>query len=81
MLFCDFSYANAMLPHVEVYQYYFNHRSSVHPWPKWMNVLHGDEINFVFGEPLNTTHFSYTEEEKQLSRDMMTTWANFAKTG
>ena len=72
------SYADASL---EVYEYYFDHRSTVHPWPGWSGVLHGDEINFIFGEPLNTTHFNYTEEEKELSREMMTMWANFAKTG
>ena len=75
------TYADTMLPHVEVYEYFFNHRSSVNAWPGWTGVLHGDEINFIFGEPLNETHFNYTEEEKQLSRDMMVTWANFAKTG
>lgn len=28
-------------------------RSSAHLWPTWTGVLHADEINFVFGEPLN----------------------------
>jgi acetylcholinesterase len=64
----------------DVYQYYFDQRSSVNPWPDWTGVLHGDEINFIFGEPLNDL-FKYTEEEKELARDMMTYWGNFAKTG
>ena len=63
-----------------VYLYYFDHRTSTNAWPKWAGVLHGDEIAFVFGEPLNNTH-GYTEAEKELSRDMMTYWANFARTG
>ena len=63
-----------------MYQYYFDHRSTVHPWPNWTGVLHGDEINFVFGEPLNET-FGYSKEEKRLARTMMAYWANFAKTG
>ena len=43
--------------------------------------MHADEINFVFGEPFNKTHFSYTKEEIKLSKTMMSYWANFAKTG
>jgi acetylcholinesterase len=64
----------------EVYVYYFIHRSSYNPWPKWMGVVHGDEINFVFGEPLNDT-LGYTRDEVELSRRMMRYWANFARTG
>eukprot|EP00095_Tigriopus_kingsejongensis_P010296 maker-scaffold148_size310697-snap-gene-0.17 protein:Tk10296 transcript:maker-scaffold148_size310697-snap-gene-0.17-mRNA-1 annotation:"acetylcholinesterase 1" len=64
----------------DVYQYYFDHRASNHPWPDWTGVLHGDEIAFIFGEPLNE-NLDYTEEEKTFSRDIMTYWANFAKTG
>ncbi|XP_064112237.1 acetylcholinesterase-like isoform X1 [Macrobrachium nipponense] len=63
-----------------VYYYYYQHRSSQHLWPKWMGVLHGDEIAFVFGNPLNPEK-QYTLEEQDLSRRMMTYWANFAKTG
>lgn len=64
----------------EVYMYYFTHRSTQNPWPKWMGTMHADEINFIFGEPLNPL-FSYNPEEVQLSRQMMSSWANFAKTG
>ncbi len=76
-------YADTALPSVTVYQYFFDHRSSSHPWPNWTGVLHGDEIAYVFGEPLkaNLPGFNYTAEEQQLSRDMMTAWSNFAKTG
>lgn len=63
-----------------VYMYYFKQRSTVSAWPKWMGVLHGDEINFIFGEPLNPA-FNYTEKEVELSRRMMRYWANFAKFG
>ena len=64
----------------DVYLYLFEHRASNNPWPSWTGVLHGDEISYIFGEPLNDT-FGFTEEEKQLSREMMTYWANFARTG
>lgn len=63
-----------------VYMYYFKHRSTTSPWPKWMGVLHADEIYFVFGEPLNPVH-NYTKKEQDLSRRMMRYWANFARYG
>ncbi|KAH3811379.1 acetylcholinesterase-like isoform X1 [Dreissena polymorpha] len=63
-----------------VYYYVFEHRSSVHLWPNWMGVLHGDEINFVFGEPENISK-GYTHEEVTFSRKIMRYWTNFAKTG
>lgn len=42
--------------------------------------MHGDEINYIFGEALNPA-FDYTEEEKLFSRRMMRYWTNFAKYG
>jgi len=63
-----------------VYMYYFTHRSTESKWPKWSGSLHGDEIHFVFGQPLNKT-YHYTDSEIKLSKKMMTYWANFAKTG
>lgn len=63
-----------------VYMYYFTQRSSVTKWPKWSGALHGDEIHFIFGQPLNKT-YQYKDSEVKLSKRMMTYWANFAKTG
>lgn len=64
----------------DVWSYYFNHRSSKSFWPSWMGVIHGEEIKFVLGEPLDPVH-GYTQAEVQLSRRIMRYWANFAKTG
>ncbi|XP_037510153.1 acetylcholinesterase isoform X1 [Rhipicephalus sanguineus] len=64
----------------QVYAYYFTHRSSVSAWPQWMGVIHGEEIAFLFGEPLNKS-LGYRPDEQALSRRMMRYWANFAKTG
>ncbi|ODN05788.1 Acetylcholinesterase [Orchesella cincta] len=63
-----------------IYMYYYTHRSTQHPWPSWTGVMHADEINFVFGEPLDPSK-GYTPQEVELSRLMMRYWANFAKTG
>lgn len=63
-----------------VYNYWFEHRYSLNPWPAWMGTLHGDEIFFVFGKPLDPA-LGFTDEEKQLSRKIMRYWTNFAKTG
>lgn len=63
-----------------VYMYYYTHRSSTQLWPTWTGVLHADEINFVFGEPLNPTK-GYQPQEIALSKKMMRYWANFARTG
>lgn len=63
-----------------VYMYLYTHRSRGNPWPRWTGVMHGDEINYVFGEPLNPA-LNYVQEEKDFSRKIMRYWTNFAKTG
>uniref|UniRef100_H3CMY0 Carboxylic ester hydrolase n=1 Tax=Tetraodon nigroviridis TaxID=99883 RepID=H3CMY0_TETNG len=60
--------------------YYFQHRSSRNPWPEWMGVMHGYEIEFVFGLPLNPS-LGYTQEEVNMSKRFMKYWATFARTG
>lgn len=65
---------------VPVYMYNFHHRTSANPWPSWMGVMHGYEIDHVFGMPLNASH-NYTQDEKQLSEKILQYWTNFAKTG
>lgn len=63
-----------------MYMYLYSHRTRSNPWPRWTGVMHGDEINYIFGEALNPA-FDYTEEEKLFSRRMMRYWTNFAKYG
>uniref|UniRef100_A0A8C6U7D4 Carboxylic ester hydrolase n=1 Tax=Neogobius melanostomus TaxID=47308 RepID=A0A8C6U7D4_9GOBI len=63
-----------------VYLYLFDHRASNLAWPEWMGVIHGYEIEFVFGLPLER-RLNYTLEEEKLSRRIMRYWANFARTG
>ena len=65
---------------LQVYAYKFAQRTTNNPWGEWMGVLHGDEVAFVFGRPLNASN-NFSQREKHLSKKMMTLWANFAKTG
>lgn len=64
----------------DVYYYRFMDLPSASPWPEWMGILHGDEIMYAFGYPLNPTT-NYSDAEIVLSKKMMRYWANFAKTG
>ena len=63
-----------------MFLYNFVQRSSQNPWPEWMGVMHGYEIEFVFGLPLDNK-LGYKNSEKQLSLAMMERWGNFAKFG
>ncbi|XP_073423362.1 acetylcholinesterase-like isoform X3 [Dendrobates tinctorius] len=63
-----------------IYFYEFNHRSSKEVWPKWMGVIHAAILPFMFGKPL-TKGSNFTEEEQLLSKRIMKTWGNFARTG
>ncbi|XP_076449528.1 uncharacterized protein LOC143285962 [Babylonia areolata] len=62
----------------DVYLYSFEHRLSNNPWPEWMGVMHGYEIEAVFGLPLD---YNYTQGEEDLASRMMGYWTRFAKTG
>lgn len=64
----------------KVYTYYYKHRSKNHPWPSWTGVMHADEINYVFGEPLNPGK-NYSPEEVKFSKRLMRYWSNFARSG
>ncbi|AWO99212.1 putative acetylcholinesterase-like [Scophthalmus maximus] len=64
----------------KTFLYLFDHRSSINPWPAWMGVMHGYEIEFVFGMPLNAS-LGYTKTEVNMTKKIMKHWANFARTG
>ncbi|XP_059148919.1 acetylcholinesterase-like [Physella acuta] len=63
-----------------VYMYSFEHRISTNAWPEWLGVAHGYEIEVVFGLPL-ALNSSYTNDEKNLSLNVMGLLTNFARTG
>ncbi|XP_047246672.1 acetylcholinesterase-like isoform X3 [Girardinichthys multiradiatus] len=64
----------------KTFLYFFDHMSSINPWPVWMGVMHGYEIEFVFGMPLDAS-LGYTNNERNMTKKFMKHWANFARTG
>ncbi|XP_061638420.1 acetylcholinesterase-like [Phyllopteryx taeniolatus] len=64
----------------KMFLYSFDHQSSINPWPAWMGISHGYEIEFVFGMPLNVT-WGYTNTEVNMTKKFLKHWANFARTG
>jgi len=74
-------FANMMAEHgVPVYYYYFAQRSSTSLWGDWMGVMHGDEIDYVFGRPLDPAR-GFTDAEQRLSKNIMGYYRQFAATG
>uniref|UniRef100_A0A8R1Y9X4 Carboxylic ester hydrolase n=1 Tax=Onchocerca volvulus TaxID=6282 RepID=A0A8R1Y9X4_ONCVO len=65
----------------KIYVYYFDQRSSANPWPKWAGVMHGYEIEFVFGVPLYNRTAPYTNQERIFSEKILKYWTNFANYG
>jgi len=55
-------------------------RTSTSLWGEWMGVLHGDEIEYFFGQPLNNS-LQYRPVERELGKRMLSSVIEFAKTG
>ena len=51
------------------------------PTPPWLGVYHRADVFFTFGDPLVMAENHKTAAEVTLSKDIMTLWSNFAKTG
>ena len=51
------------------------------PLPAWLGVYHRADVLYTFGEPLVMTDNLTSPDDIQLSKDIMTFWTNFAKTG
>lgn len=65
---------------MKVYYYFFTQRTSTNLWGEWMGVMHGDEIEYVFGHPLNMS-LKYTDNERELSLRMIQVFSQFAYDG
>ncbi|XP_070593861.1 cholinesterase-like [Erythrolamprus reginae] len=64
-----------------VYVYSFSHHPSGSGWPEWVGTPHRAEIPYVFGTMASATNRSITKAEEALSRQTMTYWAQFARSG
>ncbi|XP_046683758.1 acetylcholinesterase-like [Homalodisca vitripennis] len=74
-------FAQAFADHgLKVYYYFFTQRTSTSLWGEWMGVMHGDEIEYVFGHPLNMS-LQYNARERDLSLRIMQAYSKFALTG
>ncbi|XP_078603169.1 carboxylesterase 1C-like [Branchiostoma floridae x Branchiostoma japonicum] len=75
-------------PDSRVYQYEFQHRTSfLTERPPYAKADHGDDLFYMFGIPLlrddtgASWKYDFSEEERELSLDMMAYWVNFAANG
>ena len=65
--------------------YSFEHRTQNLGWPSWTGVMHGYELEYVFGMPFSETFqkqfYRFTDAERNLSNKIIKYWTNFAATG
>ncbi|XP_049525134.1 acetylcholinesterase [Dermacentor silvarum] len=64
----------------KVYGQVFAHRSKMATTPEWMGVTHMDDVPYNFGIPFLDVD-SYTDEDRNVSLDVMRSLANFARSG
>jgi carboxylesterase type B len=70
---CDY-YASLSL---NVFRFFNTHLNSIGGHYKWLGVMHGEELPFVFGEPLTSTKFK--TEEIDFSKILLAYWSNFMR--
>ena len=74
------AYAEHSDKHVYVYSY--EYRQSGNPWPSWMGVLHGYEIEMMFGQPYNKQYqFPSNGLDYNVSTMVMQYISEFANSG
>ncbi|KAI8513448.1 Carboxylesterase 5A [Branchiostoma belcheri] len=80
--------AQAAAEQGRVYQYEFQQDTNAFSWrPSYIMADHGDDVFYTFGIPLlrddtgTSWKYNFTQEERDLSLDMMAYWVNFATNG
>ncbi|CAL1530126.1 unnamed protein product [Lymnaea stagnalis] len=71
-------------PDKKHYLYEFNYRRSISFLPSWAAAEHADELSFVFqifSFPLWSSANPPTQDDLQVSDQVIALWTNFAKTG
>ncbi|KAK7482270.1 hypothetical protein BaRGS_00026513 [Batillaria attramentaria] len=79
---------NSVKPH---YLFRFSFTSPNHLPPAWAGANHADDLPYVFGSPISNVSIpgldminvslGWTDEDRHVSKDVMTMWTNFAKYG
>lgn len=65
----------------KVFYYQFTHvKHFDNHWGEWMGSPHFDDVQYVFGHPLRYPH-KYSEQELQLSLNIIRSWTSFAWNG
>ncbi|KAF5402025.1 Acetylcholinesterase, partial [Paragonimus heterotremus] len=81
----DYADRIARMDNAKVYMYNFQRRTSEVTTPPWTGVMHGYEIEYVFGMPrsekFQKRFYRFNNEERKISDNIMKMWTNFAKRG
>ncbi|XP_006894494.1 PREDICTED: bile salt-activated lipase-like [Elephantulus edwardii] len=64
----------------KTYTYLFSYPSRTPIFPNSKGADHGDDVQYVFGQPF-ATPLKYGPEDRTLSEAMIAYWTNFARTG
>ncbi|CAL8104904.1 unnamed protein product [Calicophoron daubneyi] len=81
----QFAELASAVPGTNVYVYSFERRTEATTMPEWLGVMHGYEIEYVFGMPFSEKfkreYYTFSSAEQEISKKIMTYWGNFAKYG
>ncbi|XP_069792228.1 bile salt-activated lipase-like [Narcine bancroftii] len=64
----------------QTFSYLFSYPSRAPIYPKWMGADHADDLQYVFGKPF-ATPLGYRSKDRDVSRNIIAYWTNFAHTG
>ncbi|XP_057687175.1 bile salt-activated lipase-like [Corythoichthys intestinalis] len=62
------------------FSYLFNMKTRIPGFPSWVEAEHSEDLQYIFGKPF-ATPLVYFPRHRDLSRNMIAYWTNFAKTG